>query len=176
MNCAIEQAHAGLTPGSLPRPFLRPMIASTSLALAAGLAACTAEQPNEYIGQVTEVATNLTAFRPGERVEIWVDVLNDSPEDRHYVVAVEIDDPNDSAVWDSHRGSQRRSHEGDDCREVTLASGASTSVGPFLATLPQSAPAGRYHVIAGLRVYPWSGSASFRGATWAPPEELIEVR
>ena len=46
---------------------------------------------------------------------------------------------------------------------ATIVAGASANLGPFSYTFMDDDESGVYHVLAGLRIYPWEPAVEFRG-------------
>jgi len=108
------------------------------------------------------------AYSRGEIVEIWVDVYNPTSTELHYLAVVNIFDPSmGDPIYDSHKVGADRD---------ALVPGYSPAyLGPFLYIIPTDAPIGTYHVLAGLRLYPWDPELDYRGLSWCPPEETFAV-
>lgn len=127
-------------------------------------------------GKILDVYPSKMEYRlgEGEEVKIYVKAKNTTSKRQQYVVALEIRDPSDKVVYDSHGGSEEHRPLRDDIVQW-LDSGETAVFGPFTFTLASNLASGTYHIITGLRVYPWDPVAQFRGVQWCPPEDTFEV-
>ncbi len=125
-------------------------------------------------GRIVDVYPSKAEYHLGEEVKVYVQVKNTTNERQQYVVALEALDPNDQVVYDSHGGSEEHRPLRDDIVQW-LDSDESVVFGPFAFTLASNLASGTYHIITGLRVYPWDPVAQFRGVQWCPPEDTFEV-
>jgi hypothetical protein len=116
-------------------------------------------------GEVIDIRFDAYYYR-GDAVEIYVDVHNPTSSQLHYLVAVNIIDPNGVTVYDSHQLGQDI--------DKYVSGGVYVAFGPYRYTLPSNAKTGVYHVLAGLKLYPWT-ELDYRGVDWCPPEETFIV-
>jgi len=122
--------------------------------------------PSEVDGEIIDIRF-ASSYTQGDIVEVYVDVRNPTSTQWHYLVAVEIHDPHGNKVYDSHpRGEDKDRY---------VSGGSSPTFGPYRYDLPKDAPTGTYHVLAGLRQYPWEPELAYRGESWCPPEETFTV-
>ena len=126
-----------------------------------------------YNGKLIDIIVNRKTFAIGDKADIYVKISNNSKIRQHYLIALEIRAPNDSIVYDSHRGSRQHTHTGDDCRDIWLNPKDHATVGPFSYRFTKKNMRGKYHIISGLRIYPWEPKIMFRGAKWCAPEETL---
>ena len=96
-----------------------------------------------------------------------MDFNNTTSTQWHYLVAVEIRDPNGNVVYDSNTEGENR--------DGNVSGHSSDSFGSYDYTLPDNAPTGTYDVVASLRQYPWDPDLDWRGLAWCPPEETFVV-
>ena len=104
-------------------------------------------------------------------------VRNDGQKRDHFLVPLNIL-YGDKTVYDSHRGKKSHTHDdkGDECLDIWVDAAAEQKVGPFVWRIPHGTSSGTYHVLAGLRKYPWEPLLMFCGARWCAPETTFEVR
>jgi hypothetical protein len=106
-------------------------------------------------------------YSQGDLVELWVDVYNPTPDSLHYLVVVNIFNPSMVKVWDSDEVGANR--------DAWVDGYTTAYCFPFIYRIPDTAPTGTYHMLAGLRMYPWEPELDFRGLDWCPPEETFSV-
>lgn len=116
-------------------------------------------------GEIIDIRFDAYYYR-GDTIEIYVDVHNPTSSQLHYLVAVNIIDPDGVTVYDSHQVGQDI--------DKYVAGGLYVAFGPYRYTLPSNAKTGTYHVLAGLKLYPWT-ELDYRGMSWCPPEETFVV-
>lgn len=126
-------------------------------------------------GRIQSISLSKASFRPGETLTAYVKIRNEGQEKTHFLVVVNIV-YGDETVYDSHDGKKSHSHKGDGCLDTWLEPGTDQRIGPFVYKIPSEAKPGTYHVLAGLRKYPWEPLLMFRGARWCPPETTFELR
>ncbi len=126
-------------------------------------------------GRILSIDLPKHSFRPGETLAANVRIRNEGQEKAHFLVVVNVL-YGDETVYDSHYGKKSHSHEGDECLDAWVNAQAEQKIGPFVYQIPSHAKAGTYHVLAGLREYPWEPLLMFRGARWCPPETTYELR
>jgi hypothetical protein len=126
-----------------------------------------ADYPHDPRGEITDVGIVWPTCYQGEKQEIYVEFRNPTSTTYHYLVAVNILDPNGNTVYDSHT-------VGED-KDQYVSGGQTVFCGTWYYTLPHTAPVGTYHVVAGLKLYPWT-ELDYRGASWCPPEETFSVK
>lgn len=134
------------------------------------------ERPQDPVGRIVDIRIERAVYHAGDTARFRVTVQNNTTRHGRYIVSLEVQGPGEQVLYDSHRGSRSTDHRGHDCVDLELRPGQSVTVRPFWFVLRRGAPSGTYHAIAGLRFFPWDGTAVFRGATWAAPEETFEVR
>lgn len=127
-------------------------------------------------GKIVDITWDKEIYAPGDVGKFYVNIKNNSNSKKHYLVAMEIQDPKGNSIYDSHRGKKSHNHDQDDCRDIWLDRGENATVGPFIYHFSRSNPSGRYTVVAGLRIYPWEPAADFRGADWCLPVEKFSFR
>lgn len=129
----------------------------------------------ESKGRVLSIRLSKSTLRPGDTLTIYTAVRNDGESKDHFLVAANVL-YGEKTVYDSHGGKKSHNHEGDECLDVWIESGAQKDVGPFIYKIPTDARPGTYHVLVGLRKFPWEPLLMFRGARWCSPETTFEVR
>jgi len=133
------------------------------------------KKSSEISGRILSIDLPKRTFRPGETLAVHVKIQNTREAKAHFLVALNIL-RGDETVYDSHHGKKSHSHEGDECIDTWLEPGTEQRIGPFVYRIPAGANPGTYHVLSGLRKYPWEPLLMFRGARWCPPETTFEVR
>lgn len=119
-------------------------------------------------GEITDIRfPGGTTYYQGQIMDIWVDVYNPTSESLHYLAVVNIYDPYMNKIWDSHDVGQDK--------DKWVSGGTYDWLGPFTWIVPTDAPTGTYHVLAGLRIYPWDPVLDYRGLDWCQPEENFTV-
>jgi hypothetical protein len=132
------------------------------------LKAHSADYPHDPRGEITDVDIVWPVCYQGEKQEVYVEFRNPTSTTYHYLVAVNIYDSNNKVVYDSHTVGEDKHGYVDGGRTVAW--------GPWWYTVPLDAPTGTYHVLAGLRLYPWDPELDYRGLSWCEPEETFTVK
>ena len=133
------------------------------------------KKTSKSTGRIMSIEMPKNRFSPGETFTAHVKVCNDGPDKAHFLVVLNILH-GEKTVYDSHKGKKSSSHKGDECLDTWIKPGSQQTIGPFTYEIPDNAEIGTYHVLAGLRDYPWEPLIVFRGARWCPPETTFEVR
>jgi len=133
------------------------------------------KKTTESAGRILSIDLPKRSFQPGEILTVHVKVRNDGPQKDRFVVALNIL-YGDETVYDSHHGKKSYKHEGDECLNAWVDTGTEQTIGTFVYKIPASTKPGTYHVLVGLRRYPWEPLLMFRGARWCPPETTFEIR
>lgn len=135
---------------------------------------CSKKTPKST-GRILSIEIPKHRFQPGETFTADIKICNDGPNRAHFLVVLNILHGK-KTVYDSHKGKKSSSHKGDECLDVWVKPGSQQTIGPFTYKIPGNADIGTYHVLAGLRSYPWEPLITFRGARFCPPETTFEVR
>jgi len=125
-------------------------------------------------GRILSIEIPDRRFKPGETLVVHARVSNQSKAKSRFLLVLNIL-YGDKTVYDSHHGKKSHTHEGDECIDFWIDPRAEQRIGPFVYKIPDDASSGTYHVLAGLRKYPWEPLLMFRGAGWCPPETTFEV-
>lgn len=133
------------------------------------------KKANKSSGRILSIDLPKNSFRPGETLNAHVRIRNEGQEKAHFLVVVNIM-YGDLSVYDSHHGKKSHSHEGDECLDIWINPNSEQKIGPFVYQIPNDAILGTYHVLVGLREYPWEPLIMFCGAQWCPPETTFELR
>lgn len=146
-----------------PQRNLVPFVCLTLVSMVA--VSSSAQAPER--GRILGVRADKTSYRPGDEVQVWVEVQNVQRSERRQLVVLNLLD-GERAVYDSHERKQDI--------DITLKAGERRAAGPFRITLPTSLRRGSYTLLAGYREYPWEPLIAFQGASWCPPQHAIHVQ
>jgi len=132
-----------------------------------------ADYPHDPRGEITNIVIypSLPSYQ-GETPLIYVEFRNPTSTTYHYLVAVNIFDPvhpyPEDPIYDSHV-------EGEDI-DGYVSGGETVSWGPWEYTIPYDAAVGTWHILAGLRLYPWDPELDYMGLSWCEPEKTFIVK
>ncbi len=152
---------------------LLPLALATICLLACGMGC--SEKSGKAAGRILSIDLPKHGFKPGETLKVYVKIRNDGEEKAHFLVALNVL-YGDDTVYDSHHGKKSHRHDGDECLDARIDAGVEKRIGPFVYRIPSDARTGTYHVLVGLRQYPWEPVLEYRGAPWCAPETTFEVR
>lgn len=127
-----------------------------------------ADYPHDPRGEIIDVHIVWPTCYQGETQEITVGFSNPTTTTYHYLVALNIIDSNGNTIYDSHTVSEDK--------DGYVGPGQTAWFGSWWFTLPRNAPTGTYHVLAGLRLYPWDPELDYMGLSWCEPEKTFLVK
>jgi len=119
------------------------------------------DYPHDPRGEITDVDIVWSTCYQGETQGIYVVFRNPTLTTYPYVVSVTLFDLSNNVVYDSHQVGQDIGGY--------VNGGQSVTWGPWWCTVPTDAPNGTYHVLARLKLYPWT-DLDYRGLSWCEPE------
>jgi hypothetical protein len=129
------------------------------------------DYPHDPRGEITDVDIVWSTCYQGEKQAIYVVFRNPTSTTYPYLVSVSVLDPGNKTVYDSHQVGQDMAGD--------VAGGQSVTWGPWWYTLPHDAPNGTYHVLAGLKLYPWTELdyiLDYMGLNWCEPEATFLLK
>lgn len=126
------------------------------------------DYPHDPRGEITDVVIVWPTCYQGETQEIYVEFQNPTATTYHYLVVVNIYNSSDNVVYDSDL-------EGENI-DGYINGGDTVSWGPWEYTIKPEDGVGTWHILAGLRLYPWDPELDYRGLSWCEPEENFVVK